>query len=351
MPTTPSATTTVNGSAVTDAVAVAASSVVTLALASTFGVRSVTYTIVGNHSSAATNPTITPGAGFTATFTMPSGTTQGYLIEAKINSGRDELGRQAAGYRFRFIVGVIGVSGLVPAVLGEKIERGTYGWIELFNSVLEQEDQAIPLDSLTIDGGSLDLETYGAAVEANAQSGTLDYIDGIGGDPNYVGQAVTIQPASGDTIIVNDQSNGINIGLSGQRAFAMTDVGDRLTLRYDGSIWYEVARNYGAAYVLNVAGTTHTFTITDCNRIGGVVSTGASATEFTINQVSSVDYPVGSMISVTQAGAGVLTVGATSSATLNGSSGAARILLNGQYSSAVLWHRTSNAWIALGNYT
>jgi hypothetical protein len=135
MPTTPSATTTVNGSAVSGAIAVAASSTVTLALASTFGVRSVSYTIVGNHESAATNPTITSGSDFTATFPMPAGTGQAYLIETKINGGRDELGRADSAYTFRFVVGVNTASGIVPGALGEKTERGTYGWLSILNTL------------------------------------------------------------------------------------------------------------------------------------------------------------------------------------------------------------------------
>lgn len=135
MPTTPSATTLVNAASVTGAVAVAASSAVNLTLASTFGVRSVTYTIVGNHASTASNPTITPGAGFSASFTMPAGAGQAYLIETVINGGFDDNGSAAAGYRHRYVIGVNEVDS-VPGALGEKTERGTHGWLKLLNTAL-----------------------------------------------------------------------------------------------------------------------------------------------------------------------------------------------------------------------
>lgn len=131
---TPSATTTVNSATVSGAVAVAESSTVNLALNSTAGVRSVSYTVYGNSDSSLSNPTITPGSNSAASFTMPTGGAQGYGIETVVNNGVDTSGRVVAGYKFRFIVGVVGANGLVPGVLGEKLERGTYGHLPLINA-------------------------------------------------------------------------------------------------------------------------------------------------------------------------------------------------------------------------
>lgn len=132
---TPSATTLVNAASVTGAVSVTAGSTVSLTLASTFGVRSVEYSIVGSDDATVAYPTVTPGSNFSATFAMPTGYGQGYLVQTVINGGRDELGRAAVGYTHRFIVGVA-MNGTVPAVLGETTERGTDGWLPVLNEAL-----------------------------------------------------------------------------------------------------------------------------------------------------------------------------------------------------------------------
>lgn len=126
---TPSAEFTVNGSPYTGVVTVTPGSTVNLALASTFGVSTVQWSVVGNHGPSAVNPTITPAgspSGVTASFTMPSGgANQSFLIQCRINAGRDKLKRQVSGYFFRALIG----TGNLPLCLGEKLERHpVYGW-------------------------------------------------------------------------------------------------------------------------------------------------------------------------------------------------------------------------------
>lgn len=210
---------------------------------------------------------------------------------------------------------------------------------------------AAPTETIAIATGVLTLASSRAPVAVDAESGTADELFTISG--GIAGQYLTLQPAVGDTITILDNSdaNGDNIKLSGQRNVALTHIDDRLYLRFDGTYWNEIGRKFGASYVNNIAGATHTFTIQDCFRDGGVASTGGSATEFTIDQVSGTAYPVGAMIAVTQRGTGALTIGATSTATLNGSSGAAVIALTGQYSAVVLHHVSSNVWVAYGDYS
>lgn len=142
---TPSAEFTVNGSTYTTAVAVAAGSTVTLALVSTYGVQSVQWSVVGNHSEAASNPVITPAgspSGITATFTMPAGSDQGYLVQCRINGGIDRLRRTVPGYYFRAIIGVSALYN-VPPVLGEKTERGPYGTLELLGNSVTFADSVL----------------------------------------------------------------------------------------------------------------------------------------------------------------------------------------------------------------
>lgn len=132
-----SANFTVNAAATPPAIAVAANTTVTLALTDS-AFRTVAWTIEGNHSPSASNPTITPGGsplGATATFTMPNVPGgQGFLVQAVVNNGRDDEGAELSTLTKRAIVGVVGADGQIPFVAGEISERlDEYGWTVALN--------------------------------------------------------------------------------------------------------------------------------------------------------------------------------------------------------------------------
>jgi hypothetical protein len=133
-----SANFTVNGNAVPPEAAVSASSTVTLALLSTSGVDTVSWSIIGNHGEAAVNPTITPAGtplGATATFPMPAGAGQAYLLQCQINGGVDSEGVEQSSYTKTALVGVLDASGYVPFAFGETFERSaTHGTVEALNN-------------------------------------------------------------------------------------------------------------------------------------------------------------------------------------------------------------------------
>lgn len=131
---------TINGSTCPPELAVSASSTVTLALISTSGARTIAWSIVGNHAEGVTNPTITPAgtpSGATATFAIPSGAGQAYLVQCVINGGVDETGQEVTNYTKTAIVGVLSATtGLVPFVNGEVFERSaTHGYTEALNGL------------------------------------------------------------------------------------------------------------------------------------------------------------------------------------------------------------------------
>lgn len=136
-----SANFTVNGHAVPPEIAVSASSLVTLALLSISGVDTVQWSIIGNHAEDAVNPAITPAGtplGATATFTMPAGDAQAYLIECKVNGGVDSEGVEQSSYVKTALVGVVNARGEVPFAFGEAFERSaTHGTTEAFNKLAE----------------------------------------------------------------------------------------------------------------------------------------------------------------------------------------------------------------------
>lgn len=135
-----SANFTANGSSVPPELAVAASSLVTLSLLSASGVDTVAWSIIGNHAASAVNPTITPAGtplGKTATFTMPAGAGQAYLIQCQINGGVDSEGVEQVSYTKTAIVGVNAIAtGAVPFAFGETFERSaTHGYTERLNAL------------------------------------------------------------------------------------------------------------------------------------------------------------------------------------------------------------------------
>jgi hypothetical protein len=136
---TASANFTVNSLATPPEVAVSAGSTVTLALTSISGVRTVVWTIEGNSSHTLVNPVITPAgspSGATATFVMPAGTGQGYLLQCVVNGGNDDEGTYQSQLTKRAIIGVVDASGTVPFCAGETTERSaTYGYTERLNAI------------------------------------------------------------------------------------------------------------------------------------------------------------------------------------------------------------------------
>jgi len=71
-----------------------------------------------------------------------------------------------------------------------------------------------------------------------------------------------------------------------------------------------------------------------------------SANNLTVPPDSSVDFPVGSQISVLRAGAGQTTIVAGSGVTVNATPG---LKLRAQWSSVTLIKRAANSWVAVGD--
>lgn len=128
----PSASFTVNTLATPPERAVAAGSTVALALVSTSGVNTVQWSFVSDSADALSTPTITTGGtpdGATASFTMPAGAAQGFIVQCIINNGTDAEGNPQSAYTKKALIGVVGAAGIIPATLGEKYERDSvYGW-------------------------------------------------------------------------------------------------------------------------------------------------------------------------------------------------------------------------------
>ncbi len=102
----------------------------------------------------------------------------------------------------------------------------------------------------------------------------------------------------------------------------------------------------GSAYVNAQTGTTYTLALTDAG--GEVTMSNASANTATIPPNSSVAFDVGTIINVTQLGAGVTTVEGGTGVTVNGvSTGSSAI--TAQYKAATMLKTATNTWLLQGS--
>ena len=93
------------------------------------------------------------------------------------------------------------------------------------------------------------------------------------------------------------------------------------------------------------AGTAYTLALTDAGKVGEFSS--GSAVTVTIPPNSAVAFPVGTVIVLTQIGAGAVSVAPGSGVTLNSPSNYRKIA--SQYSSVSLRKRATNTWILDGD--
>ena len=122
----------------------------------------------------------------------------------------------------------------------------------------------------------------------------------------------------------------------------VADAGERV--RFDGSGWVAAPRP-GIVPIRTLTATAHTLELTDTGSI--LETTGASSVTVTIPDEATVPFEIGTLINVTQIGAGVATITAAAGVTLNGITGGS-VTLDGQWSGAALTKRGADAWIIQG---
>jgi hypothetical protein len=97
--------------------------------------------------------------------------------------------------------------------------------------------------------------------------------------------------------------------------------------------------------IRTLTATDHTLEAVDLGSI--VETTGSSAVTVTIPDEATVAFETGTLVNVTQVGAGVATVLAAAGVTLNGVVGGS-VALIGQWSGAALTKRGADAWVIQG---
>lgn len=107
-----------------------------------------------------------------------------------------------------------------------------------------------------------------------------------------------------------------------------------------------IAVTDNVVYHITINATTgaYTLALTDDNRM--VEMNNASGTTLTIPLNSSVAFPIGTMITILQTGAGQTTVAGAAGVTVNGTPG---LKLRAQYSAATCIKRATNTWVLIGD--
>lgn len=109
-----------------------------------------------------------------------------------------------------------------------------------------------------------------------------------------------------------------------------------------GGVWAEASSGGSATGIVGIndqTGTTYTFVLGDAGK--DVRGTNASAITDTVPPNSSVAFPIGTLIAVSQGGAGAVTVTAGTGVTLRTPNGAATIA---QYDARVLEKTDVDTW-------
>lgn len=121
--------------------------------------------------------------------------------------------------------------------------------------------------------------------------------------------------------------------------------GDMQNLASDIDAWLS-SNVAGTTITTNAqSGTSYTLVLADASK--NVEMNNASGNTLTVPPNSSVAFPVGTSILITQTGAGQTTVAAGAGVTIN--SNGAKLKLTGQWAQATLLKRATDTWVISGN--
>lgn len=192
----------VNSTATTNGVDVASSSLVTIQLADTSGVKQWSLTCI-NTDDSQSKASINSGLSVnqvtkTATFTAPDAGTDGaaFIFESKVNNGTDVNGRTDSTLTTRFGVYILTATSVRVAALDETTEgNAEFGWVVKFNDVIRNfgggnivgpssagsglvfsggaYNVAVADSSITVNADSIQVGTISAAQHGTQTSGTL----------------------------------------------------------------------------------------------------------------------------------------------------------------------------------
>ncbi|WP_189381970.1 DUF2793 domain-containing protein [Gemmobacter nanjingensis] len=192
---------------------------------------------------------------------------------------------------------------------------------------------------------SEDLRRLSALVQARATSRTTPLPT-----TGSTGQMLIVPAAAGanpNALALWDQSPGgaaAWVYLPPQEGWQVWITDEAQYVRFTAGAWVEVPRP-SIVLIRTLTATSHTLEGVDLGSI--IETTGSSAVTVTIPPDATVPFEIGSLINVTQVGAGVATVTAAAGVSLNGVVGGS-VALDGQWAGAALVKRGADAWIIQG---
>ena len=191
---------------------------------------------------------------------------------------------------------------------------------------------------------SEDLRALSVLVQARALSrGTALPASGNAGDIYLVPEGAA-ENANAFALWDGDPGAEDWVYLAPQEGWQVWITDEARHVRLTGGVWVEVPRP-GIVPIRTLTATVHTLEPIDTGSI--LETTGASDVTVTIPPEASVPFEIGTLVNVTQVGAGIATVAAATGVSLNGIT-AGSVALDGQWSGAALVKRGADAWVIQG---
>ena len=191
---------------------------------------------------------------------------------------------------------------------------------------------------------SEDLRLLSAMVQARAISrATTLPVTGIAGDIYLVPAGA---PTDANAVAIWDGAVGAEawVFIIPQTRWQVWIADEVRHVRFDGAAWADVPRA-GIVPLRNLAVTAYGLVLADTGAI--IETTGASVVTITIPAQATVPFEIGTLINVTQVGAGVATITAAPGVALNGVAGGSTTL-SAQWAGAALYKSGADAWIVQG---
>jgi len=191
---------------------------------------------------------------------------------------------------------------------------------------------------------SEDLRALSVLVQARARSrSTALPASGAPGDIFVVPQGAA---ANANALVLRDGAPGDEawVFLSPQEGWQVWIADEARHLRFTGGAWVEVPRP-DVVRLRTLTATSHTLEPLDQGSI--LETTGSSAVTVTIPPQAVLPFEIGTLVNVTQIGAGVTTLAAAPGVALNGVN-AGSVALAGQWAGAALVKRGADAWVVQG---
>lgn len=191
---------------------------------------------------------------------------------------------------------------------------------------------------------SEDLRRISALVQARAASRTTALP--TTGTAGQIAVVPSTAGANAHALALWDEVGGVPswVYLTPQEGWQIWIADEARHLRFTAGAWTPVPRP-NIVTIRTLTASSHTLEAVDLGSI--LETTGSSAVTVTIPPEASVPFEIGTLVNVTQVGAGIATVAAAPGVSLNGVTSGS-VSLDGQWSGAALVKRGADAWVIQG---